>query len=232
MELIHYIPIITTLFSVYFFSRLYSHYRDKPGKMYLLWWTIGVATFGFGTMTESINVLFGWNVINFKLWYISGALLGGFPLAQGTVYLLMNRKFANISTIIVLICIICASVLVVSSPVQLPQDFDGGLTGKVLSWEWVRYISPAINLYAFVFLFGGAVYSAIIYARQENKERRFIGNIYIACGALLPGIGGSFTRFGHVEVLYITELLGLILIYLGYNVIKMDTSKSVHKSRD
>ena len=35
---------------------------------------------------------------------------------------------------------------------------------------------------------------------------------------LLPGIGGTFTRFGHVEVLYVTELAGLLLIYLGYRL--------------
>jgi hypothetical protein len=43
-----------------------------------------------------------------------------------------------------------------------------------------------------------------------------IGFVFIALGGLLPGIGGSFTRFGHVEVLYVTEFLGLCLIFAGY----------------
>jgi hypothetical protein len=47
-------------------------------------------------------------------------------------------------------------------------------------------------------------------------RHRFVGNVFIAIGALLPGIGGSFTRFGHVEVLYVTELIGILLIYIGY----------------
>ena len=38
----------------------------------------------------------------------------------------------------------------------------------------------------------------------------------IAIGALLPGIGGPFTRFGHTEVLYVTELIGLLFIYAGF----------------
>jgi len=38
----------------------------------------------------------------------------------------------------------------------------------------------------------------------------------IAVGALLPGIGGAATRAGYVEALYVTELLGLLLIYAGY----------------
>jgi hypothetical protein len=47
-------------------------------------------------------------------------------------------------------------------------------------------------------------------------SHRVIGNWLIAAGAILPGIGGSFTRFGHVEVLYVTELVGILLIYFGY----------------
>ena len=38
----------------------------------------------------------------------------------------------------------------------------------------------------------------------------------IASGALLPGIGGSFTRFGYTEVLYVTEFIGIILMFTGY----------------
>ena len=41
-------------------------------------------------------------------------------------------------------------------------------------------------------------------------------NVCISIGAILPGIGGAFTRFGHVEVLYVTEFIGLLLIYAGY----------------
>ncbi len=224
---IEFIPIITTLLSILFLSVIYKHWKVNP-KPYLLWWTLGVFTFGFGTATESVNFLFGWSELNFRLWYISGALLGGFPLAQGSVYLLMNRKFANVSAIIVLVAILIASIFVVLSPLVLPEDFNGKLGGKFFEWQWVRFFSPFINIYSFIFLVGGAVYSAVVYARQGNREKRFLGNIYIAIGALLPGIGGSFTRAGYVNVLFVTELLGLLLIFTGYLIIKRDTSVSIH----
>ena len=218
-ELIEYVPILTTIFSIYFGIEIYKHYKLKQ-KLYLLWWTIGVITFGLGTLAESINAIFGWYEWNMKYWYIVGALLGGFPLAQGSVYLLMNRKFADISSGLYIILIVIASVCVIASPVTLPLDFDGGLTGSVMSWKWVRLFSPFINIYAFIFLVGGAIYSAHKYYKQGIKEAPFKGNILIAIGGLLPGIGGSFTRMGYVEVLFITELIGLILIYLGYKIIK------------
>ena len=221
MNYINYIPILTSLFSVYFTIDIYRHYRVRKTP-YLLWWTLGVVTFGLGTLTESINVLFGWSAINLKIWYIVGALLGGFPLAQGTVYLLMKKKFADISSIIIVTIIILASITVVMSPISLPENFDGQLTGKVLSWQWVRLFSPAINIYAFVFLVGGAIYSARRYYSLGQKEAPFRGNIFIAIGGLLPGIGGTFTRMGVVEMLFITELLGLLLIYLGYRIIRDD----------
>lgn len=220
-RLIEFVPIITTLFSIYFFSEIYSHYLIRKTK-YLLWWSVGVLTFGMGTSAESINAIFGWNEINLKYWYIVGALLGGFPLAQGTVYLLMKKRFADITSLILLIIIAIASVFVILTPFNIPADFRYKLTGSVFAWQWVRYFSPFVNLYASVFLIGGAVYSAIRYYKQTEKEARFIGNIYIALGGLLPGIGGSFTRMGYVNVLFITELTGLLLIYYGYRIIKLD----------
>ena len=40
----------------------------------------------------------------------------------------------------------------------------------------------------------------------------------IAIGAILPGIGGTATRMGYTEVLYVTELIGLLLIWTGYRI--------------
>lgn len=230
-EFIGYIPIATTAFAVYFFILIAQHYRQKPGATYLLWWTIGVFTYGFGTLTESIHALAGWSELNTKVWYISGALLGGFPLAQGTVYLLMKRRTANVLTWIFGTVIVIAAVCVALSPVVLAADFDHRLTGAVFGWQWVRWFSPFINTYAFIFLFGGAVYSAFQYATLGRDHPRFLGNVFIGLGALLPGIGGSFTRFGYVEVLFVTELIGLLCIYYGYHIMRKDRQVSIHSTQ-
>ncbi|HEX5001288.1 MAG TPA: hypothetical protein VFW78_02230 [Bacteroidia bacterium] len=218
---VEYIPLITTVFSTFFFVELFGHYRLRK-KKYLLWWSLGVLTFGLGTLAESINVLWGWSAANLRYWYITGALLGGFPLAQGSVYLLMNKKFADITTLFFSLLIVTASVCVIMSPIALPEGFDGKLTGKVFEWTWVRSFSPVINIYSFLFLVGGALYSARKYFKEPDKSKRFIGNVYIAVGGLLPGIGGSFTRAGYVNVLFVTELIGLFLIFIGYRIIKSD----------
>ena len=243
--MISYIPVLTTLFSIFFLGRIVPHYLSKRSP-YLLWWTLGVLTFSLGTLTESINAIFGWSEWNTKVWYIVGALLGGYPLAKGTIYLLMNKRFADISAAVCSAGILLAAVCVLTAPIELPANFDQRLTGSVLqlnwavNWfgfvffpvKWVRFgFAPLLNSYALAFLGGGAVYSAIKYFGADKGRSRFLGNILIAIGALLPGIGGTFTAFGYVEALYITEFIGLSLIYFGYDIMRKDRSASLHSNQ-
>jgi hypothetical protein len=127
-----------------------------------------------------------------------------------------------------LIAIVAGSICVLGSPIDYAKVDVSRLTGSVFKWQWVRWFSPFINLYALAFLAGGAIYSAWRYGKQQSSANRCAGNVLIAVGALLPGIGGSFTRFGHTEWLYVTELFALILIWLGYALIKNDPGPTIH----
>lgn len=212
---VHYIPIVTSIVALAFAPVLYRRWRERGGA-HLAWWAAGVLLYGVGTITESLTTLFGWSEPVFRAWYISGALLGGAPLAQGTVYLLMKRRTANILSAVLITAVAVAATCVLLTPIDYALVEPHRLTGAVMEWRWVRAFSPFINLYAATFLIGGAVYSAFRFRGDAARRNKYIGNIYIAVGALLPGIGGTFTRFGHTEVLYVTELIGLLLIYAGF----------------
>ena len=195
MPLVAYIPISTTLFSLYFIYVIYTHWRRKPEAMYLLWWTIGVITYAAGTTVESIHTIYGWSPFVFKAWYIAGAFLGGVPLAQGTIYLLMKKKTADILTSILVVVLIISSILVILSPLD-ETVVSEKLNGNVLEWTFIRYITPFINIYAVIFLVGGAFYSAWKYFKNREFRGRFWGNVLIAIGGILPGIGGTMTKMG------------------------------------
>jgi len=230
-NVIHYIPILTTIVSFAFTAALYRHWQRKPQAKYLMWWTIGVFCFGIGTLTESINVLVGWSVFNMKAWYIAGALLGAFPLAQGTVYLLLKKKTADILTWFFIVYITIAAIAISLSPVDMSLVDPARLTGKVMTWTWARLFSILPNTYSLIFLLGGAAWSTIKYARKGETGNRVLGNWLIAIGALLPGIGGSFTRMGYVEVLFVTEFIGILLIWAGYRAMTQTQSKSIHAAQ-
>jgi hypothetical protein len=216
--LVHYVPIVTTILAIPFAAEIFRRYRQHPERLHLLWWAIGIATYGVGTFTEAATTRGGWNEPTFRAWYISGALLGGAPLAQGTVYLLLSRRVAHALTAILVTFVAIASAAVILSPIDYTLVEPHRLTGRVLEWQWVRAFSPFVNMYAVVFLIGGAILSALRYSTNPATRHRVIANVLIAVGAILPGIGGTATRMGYTEVLYVTELAGLLLTWTGYRM--------------
>lgn len=214
---IHYLPILTTVLSALFAWSLYRRWRVRHSP-HLWWWAVGITTYGIGTAVESVITLSGNTVELTKLWYIAGALLGGYPLAQGSLYLSWPRPLANRLTAVSLSFVVVAAVLVVLSPPNLAALEVTRPSGAVLGWSWVRLLTPFINLYAVFFLIGGAIRSAWRHYKYRGHMYRAAGNTLIAVGAILPGVGGSFAKAGHVEALYVGECIGLMLIWAGDRV--------------
>jgi hypothetical protein len=223
LTFVHYFPIGTSIVSITFATLLFRKFFKRKSP-HLFWWAFGVACYGSGTVVESLITLSGNTVLLNKLWYVTGALLGGYPLAQGSVYLTHSKKFADRATAITLPFVIIASILVFLSPVRMEMLQVTRPSGAILGWSWIRLLTPFINLYASFFLIGGAGYSAWKYFRNEHDGHRAAGNALIAVGALMPGIGGSMAKAGYVEVLYVLEFIGLILIWIGDRVCSVSSS--------
>jgi hypothetical protein len=90
------------------------------------------------------------------------------------------------------------------------------LSGHAIVTPGVRVLTPFFNLYGTVTLVGGAAWSAWIFFRKRILLHRTIGNVLIAVGAMLPAFGGTFSRLGVPSALYIGELLGAVLMFIGF----------------
>lgn len=213
---IHYLPIATTLVAIPFVTSLVARFRAKGGGPHLLWWAAGVACFGLGTALESAITLWGNTPALDRAWYVAGAVLGAYPLAQGSAYLLFRRRTAHALTAVTLPLALALSAVVLASPVDAAALEAHRPSGAALGWRWVRYATPLLNVYAAGILVGGALWSSWRYFRDRNNRSRAVGNLLIAVGALLPAIGGGMAKAGTVEALYVAELLGLLLIGAGY----------------
>ena len=190
-------------------------------------------TFGLGTLTESINAIFGWSEMEYQDLVYRRCPAGRIPAGAGNDlpadeqalcrYLDRRRARRSFSLPQFVYC---------SRRFAIPEGFDQRLTGRVFAWQWVRAFSPLPQPLRLRFLFGGAVYSAIQYFAKDRGRTRFLGNILIAIGALLPGIGGTFTRFGYVEVLYVTEFDWTALSSTSATtMMRKDHSASLHANQ-
>jgi vacuolar-type H+-ATPase subunit I/STV1 len=75
-----------------------------------------------------------------------------------------------------------------------------------------------LNIYGTITLVGGALYSAWLFWRKKILLNRMLGNILIATGALMPAMAGTFLRLGLVDWLYLSELMGVVLMYAGFSL--------------
>lgn len=208
--------IISFIFAFFIFKRF--SYKKPP---HLLLWGLGMIYYGIGGFCEAYYGFFGWNPLIYRMWYLFGAILVAAWLGQGTVYLLAKRRYANILMVILGIASAYAAIRVFSAqidPSLLTSSVHTGseLSGHAIVTPGIRTLTPFFNIYGVVTLVGGAVYSAWIFYRKRILLHRTIGNILIAVGAIAPAFGGAFSRFGIPGALYIGELIGAILIFLGF----------------
>ena len=214
------LPFTSAIVSFVFAFFIFKRYSIKK-RPHLLLWGIGMLFYGIGGFCEAYFGAFGWNALIFRMWYLFGAILVAAWLGQGTVYLLAKRRTANILMVILGVASLYAAIRIFGAeldPSLLTSSVHTGseLSGHAITTPGIRSLTPFFNLYGVITLVGGAVYSAWIFYRKRVLLHRTIGNILIAVGALAPAFGGAFSRFGIPGALYIGELLGATLIFLGF----------------
>jgi hypothetical protein len=218
----HYLPILSTVITFIFTAAVFNRFRVRHGA-HLLFWGIGLALYGLGTLTE-VTSLFAFNAVALKLWYLSGAMLTAAWLGQGTINLLVRRRGTALTLNIILIGIsLVALILVILAPLtaasatyNTAQPLSAQYKDILIRQPLVIILTILLNTYGTFTLVGGAIYSAYIFWRKKVLFNRMVGNILIATGAILPAIGGSFIRLGLPDFLYLSELLGVILMYIGF----------------
>jgi hypothetical protein len=217
----HYISLLSTIITAVFATAVLSRYRYKKGR-HLLFWGIGLIFYGIGTLTEVILGL-TFSEAALKAWYLSGAMLTAAWLGQGTIFLLVRKRGVApaLAAALVLVSIL-AVVLVALAPINRDVTFD---VRQPISTQYkdimgrsglIVVLTILLNIYGTIGLVGGAIYSAFLFWRKRVLANRMAGNLLIAAGALMPAMAGSFVNAGLVDWLYVSELLGVILMFLGF----------------
>lgn len=219
----HYLSLVTTLITFGFIIAVLSRYSRRGGT-HLLLWGIGLVFYGLGTLSEVI-LGYTFNETVLKLWYLAGAMLTAAWLGQGTINLLVRKKGVATTLNIVLLILSAAAVVVLfmqpinaqaaaayKPAIPASQQYKSVLsTGGML-----LVLTILLNIYGTLALVGGALYSSFIFWRKRVLASRMLGNILIAAGGLMPAMGGTFVRAGMVDWLYVSEFVGVILMFLGF----------------
>jgi hypothetical protein len=220
----HYLSILSTIVSFAFAAAVFNRYRFKKGP-HLLMWGIGLVFYGLGTLTEVI-LSFTFSPLALRVWYLTGAMLTAAWLGQGSVYLLVRkRRVATTLMVILAVISVAAAMLVFFAPLtpaansfNVTQPVSAQYKDMLTRNTAIVALTIILNIYGTITLVGGALYSAWLFWRKKILLNRMLGNILIATGALMPAMAGSFLRLGLVDWLYLSELMGVVLMYAGFSL--------------
>ncbi len=218
----HYIPYLSTLVTFIFAIAVFRRYQYKKGP-HLLFWGIGLIFYGLGTLTEVV-LSFSFNPLALKVWYLSGAMLTAAWLGQGTVFLLIRKRGVasamawglGIVSLLAAGLILAAPITPAASSYQVTQAISAQYKDILVRSSLITLLTILLNIYGTLTLVGGALYSAFLFWRKKVLINRLLGNIFIAGGALMPAMAGSFVKAGLVDLLYLSEFLGVVLMYIGF----------------
>jgi hypothetical protein len=209
------LPYLTSIIVLVFAVLVFRRYVRRRGP-HLLLWGLGLVMYGIASFCEAYYTAFGWNPLIFRLWYFFGAMLAAAWLGQGTVYLLARKRWANALMVILGVGSLYGLIRVFGAQLDPSLMTGGELSGHAITTSGVRILTPFFNVYGTVTLVGGAAYSAWIFLRQRTLLHRVIGNVLIAVGAMAPALGGLLSRFGLGGYLYLSELIGAVLMFMGF----------------
>ena len=211
-------PLLTTIVAGAFTFSLFKQYQERK-KFHQLLWTIAMLFYAIAALMEFLmnGDLFGPTVWAFKVYYVLSAPLVGM-LGAGVMYLLVDKKKADIFTGIIALLSLALIVTGFMQPIDqaiLVEAFDGPL-GEAFHEAIhaytmdVRRYAIGINIIGGMTLILGAVYSFI-------RDRRRTYNVFFVLGGLFPGLGGTLMGiFGDPNLFFEFELLGTIFLYAGF----------------
>jgi hypothetical protein len=145
-------------------------------KVHFLYWGLGLAMFGIGSLTEALLTA-GWNRIVFFSWYFFGAILTAAWIGHGTLLLLFRKRWTQIITAILIVGSLIAGVLLLQ---VMPRLNESIFVSTLPISEQYRDIMPAIddgggvrlmtipfNIYGTLTLVGGAIWSSLLFWRTK-----------------------------------------------------------------
>jgi hypothetical protein len=189
-------------------------------------WIVAFGMFGAAAGAEVIGDTAGWNETLVRIYYLTGAVLVVGFLALGQLYLLAADRIRRVAPGIALLITAVSASTVWGAPIDHTRMSDDGWDA-ITRTTGLTILAVSINSIGTLILLGGLVYAAIRFRRVGTQRNRMIGCLLIAVGTLAVAMGGTLTRFGSEQYLYIAMSLGVALIFTGYVWTKRLDSRGV-----
>ena len=186
--------------------------KPKPDRAT---WFVAFLLFAIAAGAEVVGETSGWTDLLVRVYYVSGAVLVVGFLALGQLYLTAPRRIEKVAPGVALLMTALAVSAVWGAPIDQTRLAEDGWHALDRTPGLV-ILTIGINSIGTLILLGGLAYSAYKFRQLGTMRNRMIGCLLIAGGTLTVAAGGTLTRLGSDEFLYIAMSIGIALIFFGY----------------
>ncbi len=177
-------------------------------------WAMAFLLFAAAAVCEVIGSAIGWSPTLARVYYLTGAVLVVGVLALGELYLLLPRRMPSLTPGVSMLIVAVAATAVWSAPIDAARL-------PAVGWQalergpFLVALAATINAGGTIVLAGGALYSAWTLRAASGWGQRAAGCLLIAIGTVAVALGGTLSRFGRPEYLYLTMAIGIAVIFAG-----------------
>jgi hypothetical protein len=193
-------------------------------------WAGAFLLFAIAAACEVIGSTTSWSPSLARVYYLAGAVLVVGVLALGELYLLLPGRMPAITPGVALLVVAVSATAVWSAPIDWARLPTAGWQALERG-PFLVALAATLNAGGTIVLVSGALYSAWKLRAAGGSGQRAVGCVLIAIGTFVVASGGTLTRFGRPEYLYLPMTLGIAIIFSGVVVTRQPQSTPVTARR-
>jgi hypothetical protein len=201
--------------------------RPRPERVI---WAGAFLFFAIAAACEVIGSTTSWSPNLARVYYLAGAVLVVGVLALGELYLLLPGRMPAITPGVALLVVAVSATAVWSAPIDWARLPTAGWQALERG-PFLVALAATLNAGGTIVLVSGALYSAWKLRAAGGSGQRAVGCVLIAIGTVVVASGGTLTRFGRPEYLYLPMTLGIATIFSGVVVTRQPQSTPVTTRR-
>lgn len=212
-------PLLAALVSAVFTAALFHQWTQRR-RLFQGLWTISLAMYALASFAMFLGVLNSWSAVEFRVYWLFGAVLTVPYLAVGEAYLLIKSGTVLRALLTVLaIATVLSAIVILSADVNTSVLEESLPLGKdVFGQGSMAYRLAQVFAYpAYIFVVAGSVWSVSKMRKSPEMRDRSAGTILIAVGATVVAIGsGVGAGMGQPWLFAISLAIGVGIMFGGF----------------
>jgi hypothetical protein len=202
--------LVALAFSMSTFERWLARRRRHE-----LAWSVSLLQFALASAALAAGAGLGWNGTWFRLFYLFGAITNVPFLALGTIYLLGDRRRADVVAAFVALFAAFAAGVLATAPFTGPVPRDTLPQGREVFDVLPRVMAAVASGVGATVVIAGAVWSAW----RFRRGRMLWANVLIALGTTITGMSGLLNSvMDEMDGFAVTLTVGITVIFAGFLV--------------